>query len=151
MLAAHSLQRTRLLLPLVAAATLSCSIPGIRPEGRTAAISGSAPAGRAEVYARARDWFGSRRFTVVQDAVDAELRGYSTIRTEGGIETRAVVGFAVAGSTGEGTSYRITGHTERGRPPTFTRSAENAPQTEAAVSSLASWLSCPVARWARCP
>jgi hypothetical protein len=151
MLTLRRLQRTYLSLSLIAGAATSCGIPGIRPEGRTATVSGSAPASRADVYLRAKDWFGSRRFTITYDAANAGLRGYSTIGTEGDIETRAVVDFAITGSTSEDTSYRVTGHTERGRPPTFTRSAQNAPETEGAVSSLVSWLSCPSARWVRCP
>jgi hypothetical protein len=151
MFAVRRLQNACLWLCVISCGAMACSIPGIRPEGRSATISASAPAASAEVYARARDWFGRNRFTWARDDGNAELRGYSLIRTDGDIETRAVVDFTITGSTIAGTSYRISGFTERGRPPAFTRSEQNASETESAVSSLASWLSCPSARWARCP
>jgi hypothetical protein len=151
MLSARGLQGTFLGLSLLAAVTTSCSIPGIRPEGRTLTTSAIAPASRPEVYARVKDWFARHRYTIVHDAADSQLRGHSTIRTEGDVETRAVIDFAMTSSTSETTNYRVTGHSERGRPPAMTPTDQNAPETVSAVSSLVAWLSCPAARWPRCP
>lgn len=132
-------------------AALSCSIPGIRPEGRTSAISAQAPASRLDVYARAQQWYGRNDYTVTRDAASAELSGYRTLATDGTVEIRAVVDFAITSSTAENTSYRVTSHTERGRAPVFERVDQNAPEAGAAVASLVAYLSCPTARWPRCP
>lgn len=142
-------QKTRLWLPLVVCA--ACSIPGIRPEGRTATVSASAPAGRADVYSRAREWFVRNGYTIDRDVANAALRGHRTIATEGDAETRVVIDFAIVSSTADNTSYRATSHTERGRPPTFQRVEQNAPEAGADISSLVAYLSCPTARWPRCP
>ena len=135
----------------VAAAALSCSVPGIRPEGRTLTVSANAPAGRAEVFARAREWFTRSGHAIAREASGAEIRGHRTIATDGDIETRAVVDLAITSSTAESTSYRVNSHTERGRPPAFQRVDQNAPESGAAVTSLIAYLSCPTARWPRCP
>jgi hypothetical protein len=132
-------------------AAVACTIPGIAPEGRTATVSAIAPAARSEVYARAKRWFERGRYVLVEDVAERQLRGYSVIAREGDVETRAVIDFTITGATGVATNYRVTGHTERGRPPTFARAAQNAPETGEAVSFLVSWLSCAQARWPRCP
>jgi hypothetical protein len=145
----HSLRQTFLFA--VVGSVTACSIPGIRPEGRTTTVSAVAPAGRAEVHGRARDWFTRNGYALGRDVAGAELRGYRTIVTEGDVETRAVVDLEITGSTAENTSYRVTSHTERGRPPAFQRVDQNAPEANAAVASLIAYLSCPTARWPRCP
>lgn len=129
----------------------ACSIPGIRPEGRTMTVSASAPAARAEVYARAKEWFVRNGYGIARDVSGAELRGLRTIASDGDIQTRAVVDFEITTATAENTSYRATSHTQRGRPPVFGRVDQNAPEAGAAVTSLVGYLSCPTARWPRCP
>ena len=141
--------KTCLWLTLLACA--ACSIPGIRPEGRTATVSAHSPADRGAVYARANEWFMRNGYTVTRDVANATLRGHRTIATEGDVEMRAVVDFAIVSSTTDNTSYRVTSHTERGRPPAFQRVEPNAPEAGAAVSSFVAYLSCPTARWPRCP
>jgi hypothetical protein len=150
MLSAPSVVKVASLLS-ICATVMSCTIPGIRPEGRTATVSAHAPASSADVLARANQWFARNGFTVERGAVDSELRCYSTIGADGHVETRAVVEFLITSSTAEATSYRVTGYTVRGRPPAFARVAENAPEAGAAVSSLVAYLSCPSAAWPRCP
>ena len=132
-------------------ACVACGIPGIRPEGRTATVSAQSPADRGAVYARANEWLVRNGYTVTRDVANAALRGHRTIATEGDVETRAVVDFAIVSSTADNTGYRVTSHTERGRPPAFQRVEQNAPEAGAAVSSLVAYLSCPTARWPRCP
>jgi hypothetical protein len=146
----RSVQETCVWLALISCAA-SCSIPGIRPEGRTVTVSANAPAGRADVYARAREWFARNGYTIARDVPSAALGGHRTIATEADVETRAVVDLAITSSTAENTAYRVTSQTERGRPPAFQRVEQNAPEAGAAVSSLVSYLSCPTARWPRCP
>ena len=129
----------------------ACSIPGIRPEGRTSSISAHAPASRLDVYARAQQWYARNDYSVTRDAGSTEISGYRPIATDGNVETRAVVDFSITGSTAENTSYRVFSHTERGRAPLVQRVDQNAPEADAAVASLVAYLSCPTARWPRCP
>ena len=130
---------------------IACSIPGIRPEGRTQSVSATAPASRDLVYQRARGWFARNNYTVTSEVQGKSVNGFLVIRREQTVETRAVVRFEILRSSATETSYIVESRTERGTPPVFAIVAENAPEAEGAPESIASWLSCPYARWPACP
>ena len=77
----------------------ACTIPGIRPEGRILAISGTAPATRDAVYARARAWF-ARDYVIDEEAPIDRIRGHQLIRPPnlGRIEVNATETIAAANS-----------------------------------------------------
>ena len=142
----------RLFSALAAALVVTaCGIPGIRPQGRTQAVTGSAPAGADVVFQRAKQWFPANRYILTDETQNQSLRGYKTIRSDGGVQTRAVIEFTIARINPALTSYHIESLTEAGSPPAMRQADTNAPEAVQAVSSLQSWLSCAAAMWPGCP
>ena len=129
----------------------ACGVPGIRPEGRTQAVTGSAPASADLVFQRAKLWFSANRYILTEEINNQMLRGYHTIRSEANLETRAVTEFTIARINPSLTSYHIESFTEIGTPPSMRQADTNAPETLRTMSSLDSWLSCAAAKWPGCP
>lgn len=136
---------------VAACALAACGVPGIRPEGRTQALTGSAPAGADVVFERAKQWFPANRYVLADEMRDNMLRGYRIIGQQGAVETRAVIEFTIARINPSLTSYQIEGLTQVGTPPALRQADSNAPEAVQAVSSLQSWLSCSAAKWPGCP
>ena len=128
-----------------------CGIPGIRPEGRTQTVTGTAPAGVDAVFERAKRWYAVNRYVLSADERNQLLRGYKTLRLDGNVETRAVVQFAIKRSGAVGTTYEIESYTEVGVPPVMRRADSNVAEAVRDAGTLDSWLSCASARWANCP
>lgn len=133
------------------AVSLSCGIPGIRPDGRALAVAGSVPATRDALYTRARAWFDQSEFVTTLDDQGLRLRGHSVIRGSGEQETRAILEFSITRSSASETAYLVESRTEEGTPPTFMRLDTNAREAVNAANALTDWLSCSSARWPRCP
>jgi hypothetical protein len=129
----------------------ACGIPGIRPEGQTQTVTGTAPAGVDAVFERAKRWYGVNRYVLSDDVRNQLLRGYKTLRIDGSVETRAVVRFTIKRSGAAETRYEIESYTEVGVPPVMRRADSNVTEAVRDVSTLDSWLACGSARWPGCP
>jgi hypothetical protein len=131
------------------AASVSCSFPGVRPEGERPALHGSAPAPSEAVYARAKGYYVRNGYTITLDRPNERLVGYSVIGRETASETRAILTFTILRSSATETQYHIESRTERDRP--LTPVDPTAPAPSGPGGSLDSWLSCGSARWPGCP
>jgi len=122
----------------------ACSFPGVRPEGSTQAVTGTAPAARSAVYGRAKEWFTRFGWTVTTDVAGSRIEGHRTIARAGGVDTEAFMEFSVLKSTENSTEFR-----------TFYYSRERAAGTSSVRPMteplLHDFLGCPSARWAGCP
>jgi hypothetical protein len=136
-------------IPLALVTIASCSFPGVRPEGMVQSITGTIPADREAVVARARGWFDRNSYVVERQSAAQGILGFKVLQKDGATETRAVVDFAIRGGSANSTDYTTTYRTVRGVPPSFRIIQPTGAQT--AESSLDSWLSCGSARWPNCP
>jgi hypothetical protein len=136
-------------LPLTLVIIASCSFPGVRPEGTVQSITGTVPADREAVVARARVWFDRNNFVVERQSAAQGILGFKILQKDGATETRAIVDFAIRGGDANSTAFTATYRTMRGVPPSFRIIQPTGAQT--ADSSLESWLSCGSARWPNCP
>lgn len=141
----------RRMLGAVCAVALSCSFPGVRPEGRVQTVHASAPADAASVFDRARLWFERNGFTIQSESEDRSIEGWKLIQREGAVETRALVEFAIRRATATNTDYSTTYRTVRGVPPRFEEIDHPGVGPPTASAPLESWLSCASAQWPACP
>jgi hypothetical protein len=139
----------RALLPLVLIAA-ACSFPGVRPEGMVQSVSGSVPAGRDAVVARARGWFLRNGYVIERESAAQGILGHKVLQRDDAVETRSVVDFVIRGGTATSTEYTTTYRTVRGTPPNFSI-IQPLPGVSTADSALESWLSCGSAQWPGCP
>ena len=136
---------------LLLALSMSCTVPGIRPEGQSQALSSSVPESRGAVYKRAEAWFVQNGYSLTKQMQAISLSGFMVISRDVDVETRSVVEFTIYKWSPVETYFTVQSHTEQGVPPNFSATPFNYPEAQSAPRLLVAWLSCPAARWAACP